>query len=51
MLPRSESRQKIYEEAEQVAQKTYIIPVENKSEESPLMKSRLMAKDVEKSGH
>ena len=50
MLPRTESRQKIYEEAEQIAQKTIIVPVEkeNNNRESPLMQSRFKSKELEK---
>ena len=55
-LPRSESRQKIFEEAELVAQKTIIIPVENQPEEespkeiySPLFKNRFRSKELSES--
>ena len=52
-LPRTESRKKIFEEAEQVAQKTVFVPVDvaqkmepSKIEEcqSPLMKNKFMSK-------
>lgn len=53
ILPISEERQKLFEDTEQVTQKTIIVPVESKlhKEEpeecvSPLLKSRLKERDA-----
>ena len=51
ILPRTESKRKLFEETEQIAQKTIIVPVEDKPEGnkmdecvSPLFKNKFKSK-------